>query len=171
MAGGRDSGIVAGYVPGCIGRVAELHGAYYHRHWGFGAFFEARMAAEIAALFNRYDAARDGFWTVSRAGRVEGSIAIDGLQGADAAAHLRWFILSDELRGQGIGRRLLATAVDFCRGRGYPRVELWTFEGLDAARRLYEQAGFRLLEQRRGAQWGIAVNEQRFELTLPRAAR
>jgi hypothetical protein len=36
--------ICKGYVPGTIGRVVELHGAYYHAHWGFGAFFEAKVA-------------------------------------------------------------------------------------------------------------------------------
>jgi hypothetical protein len=42
-------------------------------------------------------------------------------------------------------------------------VYLWTFEGLDAARHLYEKSGFRLALQKRGAQWGAEVNEQRFE--------
>jgi hypothetical protein len=42
-----------------------------------------------------------------------------------------------------------------------------TFEGLDAARHLYEAAGFRLLAQAPGAQWGRVVNEQRFERTRP----
>jgi GNAT superfamily N-acetyltransferase len=166
-AGGTaGSGVVAGYVPGCIGRVAELHGTYYHEHWGFGVFFEARMAAEIAALFNRYDPARDGFWTVSAAGRVEASIAIDGLRAAGEGAHLRWFIVSDVLRGRGLGSRLLDTAVGFCRARGYPGVDLWTFAGLDAARHLYEKAGFRLADEHRGRQWGLEVTEQRFELCL-----
>ena len=161
--------IVRGYVPGSIGRVAELHGTYYSRAWGFGLYFEAKVATELAAFLGRTDAACDGFWTVSRAGRVEGSIAIDGsrARGADhAAAHLRWFIVSDALRGTGVGSRLLEAAVGFCRGRGFPGVSLWTFEGLDAARHLYERAGFRLAEQRRGAQWGVEVNEQRFELRL-----
>ena len=45
-------------------------------------------------------------------------------------------------------------------------MRLWTFAGLDAARRLYERAGFRLAEERRGTQWGIEVTEQRFELCL-----
>lgn len=39
-------------------------------------------------------------------------------------------------------------------------------EGLNAARHLYEQAGFELVEEKRGAQWGLEVNEQRFELQL-----
>lgn len=52
----------------------------------------------------------------------------------------------------------------FCRARGHRRVYLWTFEALDAARHLYEKAGFRLAHQQRGRQWGTEVNEQRFEL-------
>jgi GNAT superfamily N-acetyltransferase len=153
-------------VPGAIGRVAELHAAYYARQWGFGVFFEAKIAMEVAEFLSRYDARRDGFWTASLGGRIEGSITIDGLHAADAGAHLRWFIMSDALRGRGVGGRLVEAAVDFCRRSGYPRVYLWTFEGLHAARHLYEKAGFALAEQRRGAQWGTEVTEQRFELRI-----
>jgi len=59
---------------------------------------------------------------------------------------------------------LLTAALQFCQARRYDRVYLWTFEGLDAARHLYEKSGFRLVHQQRGAQWGTEVNEQRFEL-------
>jgi GNAT superfamily N-acetyltransferase len=57
-------------------------------------------------------------------------------------------------------------AVSFCRAAGYPLVYLWTFEGLDAARHLYEKYGFKLVKEHSGEQWGTAVNEQRFELRL-----
>ena len=43
-----------------------------------------------------------------------------------------------------------------------PRVELWTFAGLDAARHLYESQGFALVEEQEGARWGRVVREQRF---------
>ncbi len=154
-----DVELVSGYVPGAIGRVAELHGTYYHRHWKFDLFFEAKVATELAAFLGRYDSQRDGFWTASLEGRIEGSITIDGLHAVDDGAHLRWFIMSDALRGKG-------TAVDFCRSRGYRRVYLWTFAGLEVARYLYESAGFRLVEHRRGAQWGSKVEEQRYELSV-----
>jgi len=158
--------LARGYIPGAIGRVAELHGTYYHAHWGFGLFFEAKVATELAEFLGRYDGARDGFWVASLDGRVEGSITIDGLHAETEGAHLRWFIMSDALRGRGVGQRLITAAIDFCRSTGYGRVYLWTFEGLGAARHLYERAGFRLVEQRSGTQWGTAVNEQRFELRL-----
>ncbi|MEO0987074.1 MAG: GNAT family N-acetyltransferase [Cyanobacteria bacterium J06639_14] len=158
--------IKAGYVPGAIGRVVELHGTYYHQHWGFGLFFEAKVATGLSEFLDRYDANRDGFWTVSMAGSVEGAIAIDGIDADNKGAHLRFFIVSDRLRGQGVGHQLINTALEFCRSRSYPRVYLWTFAGLDAARYLYEQAGFVLREQLPGTQWGLEVNEQRFELSI-----
>ena len=161
-----DIELARGYIPGAIGRVAELHGTYYHAHWGFGLFFEAKVATELGEFLGRYDDARDGFWLASSEGRVEGSVTIDGLHAEDEGAHLRWFIMSDALRGRGVGKRLITAAIDFCRSTGYWRVYLWTFEGLGAARHLYERAGFRLVEQRRGTQWGTAVDEQRFEIRL-----
>ena len=158
--------IARGYIPGSIGRVAELHGTYYHKHRRFGLFFEAKVATELAEFLGRYDEKRDGFWTACRDGRVEGSITIDGIHAEGEGAHLRWFIMSDALRGRGIGSRLVNAAIDFCRNRRYARVYLWTFEGLEAARHLYEKTGFRLVEQHRGTEWGTEVNEQRFELRL-----
>jgi len=160
----RGAEIRSGYLPGAIGRIVELHGTYYAAHWGFGAFFEARMARELAEFVSRFDPQRDGLWTAFAAGRIEGSIAIDGSHAGEKGAHLRWFILDESQRGQGTGRHLLEAAVGFCRSSGHRRVTLWTFSGLDAARRLYEHAGFRLAEERRGAQWGREVTEQRFEL-------
>ncbi len=174
--------VLGGYLPGAIGRAAELHAQYYSREWGFGLSFEALVAAGVAEFLQRLDPARDGFWTVSRAGRVLGCVAIDGGKGAGKddgkgggkgeggaethGAHLRWFILDQELRGQGLGDRLLRQAVAFCRACGHPSVTLWTFQGLDAARRLYEKHGFCLVEERQGRQWGTLVLEQRFVLAL-----
>jgi GNAT superfamily N-acetyltransferase len=158
--------VAKGYIPGSLGRVAELHGTYYHDHWGFGLFFEAKVATELAAFLQRYDGSRDGFWIALVGGRVEGSLAIDGIHAETEGAHLRWFIVSDALRGRGAGGRLIDGAIAFCRNRGYERIFLWTFEGLDAARHLYEKAGFRLVEEHRGTMWGTEVNEQRFDCSL-----
>jgi len=155
--------IHAGYLPGCIGRVVQLHADYYTAQSGFGVEFESKVAREMADFCEGFDPTQDGLWLAMEDGVIEGCIAIDGALGASEGAHLRWFILSDRLRGKGAGSALLAAAMDFCRERQYPRVYLWTFEGLAAARHLYERAGFRLMHEERGARWGKEVNEQRFE--------
>ena len=154
-----------GYIAGSIGRISELHGTYYHDHWGFGLYFEAKVATELVEFLKRYDKNRDGIWIVTMNGRVEGSIIIDGIH-SEEGAHLRWFIISDTLRGKNAGRMLITRAIDFCRRKNYKMTYLWTFEGLDAARHLYEEVGFKLIKQQSGIQWGATVNEQYFELRI-----
>ncbi len=150
-----------GYSPGCIGRVAQLHAEYYSLSNGFGAPFEAKVAQELGAFCLAYTKGRDGLWLAVDA-QVEGSIAIDGSKGTDHGAHLRWFITSDALRGQGIGKLLLSRALAFTDDAHYKHVHLWTFAGLTAARHLYEAHGFKLVEERPGTTWGKVVLEQRF---------
>jgi GNAT superfamily N-acetyltransferase len=153
-----------GYLPGSIGRIVELHARYYRELVGFGLPFESRVARELSEFCERYVDERDGLWLALQDGNIEGSIAIDGSRAGQEGAHLRWFIASDTLRGTGVGTALLTSAMEFCQSRHYEPVYLWTFEGLAAARHLYEKFGFRLSIQQRGTQWGAEVNEQRFEL-------
>ncbi|MDH5328906.1 MAG: GNAT family N-acetyltransferase [Aquincola sp.] len=139
-----------------------MHAAYYSTREGFGVFFEAKVAREFAAFCEGFDASRDGMWFVVAAGRAEGSVIIDGSHAQRDGAHLRWFITSDAIRGHGFGERLLAEALAFADSCAYTRTYLWTFEGLLAARHLYEKHGFKLQTTAEGSQWGRTVNEQLF---------
>ncbi len=151
------------YLPGAIGRIVELHALYYSELVEFGLPFESKVARELSAFCEAYHGERDGIWLALKDGHIEGSIAVDGSRAEQDGAHLRWFITSDRVRRAGVGTALLTSAMDFCRMRRYQTVYLWTFEGLDAARHLYEKFGFRLIQQQRGTQWGAEVNEQKFE--------
>lgn len=62
----------------------------------------------------------------------------------------------------GVGRALLARAMAFVDALDIDETYLWTFKGLDAARHLYESAGFVLTQEAEGTQWGGVVVEQRF---------
>ena len=44
--------IVQGYVPGCIGDIASLHGRFYAQHWGFGVFSSAASPRNWPTLRN-----------------------------------------------------------------------------------------------------------------------
>ncbi|STV41118.1 GNAT family transcriptional regulator [Klebsiella pneumoniae] len=50
----------------------------------------------------------------------------------------------------------------FCDSRQFSAVQLWTFKGLDAARKLYESFGFTLIREWQGEQWGKVMTEQQF---------
>lgn len=155
-----------GYVPGAIGRITELHATYYSQNWGFDLYFEAKVASEMSEFLIRVDSTRDGFWLAKFEGEIVGSIAIDGIKADSDGAHLRWFIISPELACKGIGTLLIHKALTFCRRSNFQRVYLWTFQGLDPARRLYEKYGFTLCKEHEDTQWGVTVLEQKFELKL-----
>lgn len=150
----------SGYLPGCIGRITELHARFYAEQAGFGLAFEARLATELASFCTRFNPARDSLWLAVQDGEIQGSIAIDGTNAGTDGAHLRWFIVAGSLRGTGAGKRLLQAALQGCDDHGHGRVYLWTFDQLLAARHLYERHGFTLAQTQRGRQWGTEVNEQ-----------
>ncbi len=143
-----------GYRPGALAGVVALHVQYYAPAWGFGRPFEAKVAAELGEFLDRLDPARDLFLTAwDPEGRLVGSVTIDGLAGAGQGAHLRWFIASDAARGTGLGKRLMAEAMAFVDACGYRRTYLTTFQGLDAARSLYERHGFVLAREEAADPW------------------
>jgi DNA-binding MarR family transcriptional regulator/GNAT superfamily N-acetyltransferase len=154
-----------GFLPGAIGRVAEMHGRYYAREWGMNSFFEARVASGMAEFSQRLDRPDNQIWLALQAGEIIGSIAVDGEDLGEGKAHVRWVIVDDGVRGSGTGRRLLDAAMAFCDEQGFEETHLWTFKGLEAARKLYEDAGFRVAEEWSGDQWGQVLTEQRFVRT------
>ena len=128
--------------------------------------FERKVAEGLAEFWPRLVNPRSRLWlatTPSQGSQIVGSIAIDGEDLGAGQAHLRWFVLDDVCRGQGVGSALLRKALEFVDQQGLMRTVLWTFKGLDAARHLYERNGFQLVEEYTGAQWGVNLMEQRFE--------
>jgi DNA-binding MarR family transcriptional regulator/N-acetylglutamate synthase-like GNAT family acetyltransferase len=159
--------IAAGYRPGLVARVTEMHALYYAREAGFGRRFETVVAGGLAAFCERLDTPVNAIWTALQDERIVGSVAIDGEDLGPGISHLRWFIVDDDVRGTGTGRRLIETALDFSDKRNFAETHLWTFAGLHAARRLYEENGFILAEERHGDQWGKEMLEQRFVRRRP----
>ena len=118
-----------GWRPAVIGEIVAAHSAYYAREWGFGAFFEAKVAQEIAAFIERYDPSLDLLLSAWDGDGFLGSGVIDASDPAleSGEAHLRWFIAVDRTRGSGIGGRLLADALAFLDGTRRSRCFLTTF--------------------------------------------
>lgn len=154
--------IATGYYPGMIGRITEMHGGYYAREHNFGIIFESKVAAGLADFSVRLDKPCNQIWLAMVNDRIVGSVAIDGEDLGNNDAHLRWFILDDGCRGSGLGRKLIAEAMAFCVEQRFSSVQLWTFNKLTAARRLYESFGFKLSKEWEGDQWGSTITEQQF---------
>ncbi|MGN7293429.1 bifunctional helix-turn-helix transcriptional regulator/GNAT family N-acetyltransferase [Rhizobium sp. SAFR-030] len=150
--------------PGDIGWVVESQARFYAETYGFDATFEG-LVAEVAGRFlSGFDAARERAWIGERGGQRIGSIFI--ANGGNDIAKLRLLYVDPAARGTGLGKRLVAEAVDFARQAGYRQISLWTYDRLDAARGLYIKAGFRLAAEEPQTAFGQAINGQTFMLDL-----
>jgi GNAT superfamily N-acetyltransferase len=52
-------------------------------------------------------------------------------------------LVDESARGAGVASALLEAAIAWLRGRGVPRVVLWTAHANEPAQRLFEGLGFR----------------------------
>lgn len=134
----------SGFEPGAVERIIALHMDYYGPHWLFGDAFRKYLQEGLSEFTSRLNPERDLFLIAKRKGEIVGSVCIDGSAAEDA--QLRWFILDQSMHGKGIGNGLMERAMAFVREAGHRHVYLFTFQGLDAACRLYEKNGFRLTE-------------------------
>ena len=158
--------IHAGYQPGMIGRITEMHAAFYARHAGFGQFFESQVATGVAEFAGRLNQTGNHVWLALLNDRIVGSVAIDG---QDLATTTR------TCAGSSWTTAVAAAAwAASCWPRpwptdrlGFAATRLWTFKGLDAARKLYESVGFQLVREEAGEQWGSTVTEQQFIRPAP----
>ena len=150
-------------LPGDAGYVAYMHGKYYCEHHGFIGKSEYYFIKHLADFVNDPEGGR--LWIAETSGSIVGSIAIVRVD--DITAQLRWFLVESKYQGMGIGSRLIETALDFCRENNYGHVFLWTFKGLDAARRLYDRTGFELTEEKPNNEWSSnEIIEQKMDLNL-----
>ena len=129
--------------PGDMGWVVQSHGALYAREYGFNSSFEG-LVAEIAAKFlASFDASRERCWIADIDGTQVGSIFL--VRHTDDVAKLRLLLVDPAGRGQGLGHRLVGECIAFAKACGYRKITLWTQSILVAARKIYQEAGFKLV--------------------------
>ncbi|UZJ79408.1 GNAT family N-acetyltransferase [Fictibacillus sp. KU28468] len=104
-------------------------------------------------------------WVAEVNGQIVGSIAIT--KSSDTMAQLRWFILDEHYQGMGIGKKLMETAIKFCKEQHYQHIFLWTVNILAAARYLYQKYNFKLTEEKPNEDWTeTLLMEERWDLDL-----
>ncbi|MFD1739479.1 GNAT family N-acetyltransferase [Bacillus salitolerans] len=151
------------FQPGDVGFVAHLHGRLYEHTYKFGEMFEYYVMKGLTEFMINTDGGE--LWIAEVDGKMVGSIAIT--KSNDSVAQLRWFILDENYHGMGIGKKLMETAIHFCKEQGYKHIFLWTVNILDTARYLYKKYQFKLTEERPNHEWtGTKLIEERWDLNL-----
>ena len=150
--------------PGDMGWVIRQHGILYVDEFGWNQWFEGVTADVVARFVQNLDPEREQCWIAEKDGENVGSVFC--IKESEEVARLRMLLVGPEARGLGIGRRLAEECVDFARQSGYRRMTLWTYDVLSAARRIYTDLGFVLVQQASHSSFGVDMVEETWELEL-----
>ncbi|MEJ8568121.1 bifunctional helix-turn-helix transcriptional regulator/GNAT family N-acetyltransferase [Elongatibacter sediminis] len=107
---------------------------------------------EVDAMYQSYPAPGSAFFVIEQGDRVLGCGGLGPLAGGDSGVcELRKMYFRQELRGTGLGTRLLGMILEAARTAGYRQCYLETLESMGQARRLYEKHGFAEIDGALGA--------------------
>ncbi|MEZ5818375.1 MAG: GNAT family N-acetyltransferase [Hyphomicrobiaceae bacterium] len=151
--------------PGDIGWVVHRHGALYHLEYGWDWTFEALVAQVAAEFIEQFDPERDCCRIAEVDGYVVGSAFVVRTENPDIAK-LRLVYVEPEMRGTGLGRRLVEDCMAFARAAGYRHMTLWTNDPLVAARGLYQRLGFVMTDAQPVTAFGHAMMSETWERAL-----
>jgi DNA-binding MarR family transcriptional regulator/GNAT superfamily N-acetyltransferase len=135
------------YRIGDVGWAIEQHGRLYAEEFGWNMEFEALVATLFARFATHHDPESEQFWVAEVNGERVGCVFVVRNEKDLRAAQLRCLLVDPRGRGLGVGRRLVDECIHFAKAARYERMLLWTNDILLAARRIYEAAGFSLVEE------------------------
>ncbi|MBG0829391.1 MarR family transcriptional regulator [Planomonospora sp. ID67723] len=144
----RDPYVIRPPRAGDLGWVVHRHGVLYNSEYGWGQDFEALVARIMADYVDHHDPRREAGWIAEADGERAGCVFC--VRKDDETAQLRLLLVEPSARGMGIGGRLVDECLRFAKDAGYRRIMLWTRDVLTTARRIYQAAGFELVEEEPG---------------------
>ncbi|MDG4828378.1 helix-turn-helix domain-containing GNAT family N-acetyltransferase [Solwaraspora sp. WMMD1047] len=151
-------------APGDFGWIVQRHGVLYAREYGWDQTFEAFVARIVADYATDHDPRREAAWIADLGGEPVGSVLCT--REDDRTARLRVLLVEPAARGMGVGAQLVDQCLRFARHAGYQRIVLFTCEVLAGARRIYQRAGFQLVDEHPTRAYGHDVVEQNWALEL-----
>jgi len=151
---------------GDMGWIVYREGLGYAEQYGWNETFEALVARIVDQFVTNFDPARERCWIAEVDGQNVGHIFLVKNPDQPDTAKLRLLFVEPSARGTGLGDALVKECLRFARSAGYKKVVLWTQSILVGAHRIYQRAGFRLVDETPHHSFGKDLVGQTWELEL-----
>ncbi len=151
---------------GDMGWVTFRHGVIYSQEYGWNEEFEALVSQIVSDFIKNYNPKRDRCWIAEMDGESVGSVFLVQDPEDATVAKLRLLLVEPNVRGLGLGTRLVEECIRFAKECGYQKIVLWTNDVLVEARRIYIKKGFKLIEQEEHHSFGHDLIGENWELIL-----
>ena len=100
----------------------------------------AYQDSDVNDISGTYSGKGNAFFVVEKDSKVVGAVGIK--KDTDESALLRRLFVDEKYRKQGLGRELLAKAVDFCKAEHYKQIIFRATDRMQSAMNLMKNMGF-----------------------------
>ena len=137
----------------------------YQEEYGWDWTYEGLVSRILGDFAAGFDSALEDAWIAELDGQIVGSVFLMKTESREVGK-LRLLYVDPVARGLGVGSQLVRRCIERGRELGYFRLTLWTNDVLASARKIYERAGFILVEEKRHCSFGKELVGQTWELDL-----
>jgi len=163
LGGGAAGWSIRTFRAGDLAAIASRQSILYEAY-GWGLPMEILQGEVTTSFLRDFKPGREQCWVAEQGGRMAGAVLL--VDAGDNMGQLRLLHVEPWARGLGIGRALVAECVAFARAAGYARIRLWTHTVLESARRIYQAAGFEIVETAIHDEFGKPEQGETWELVL-----
>ena len=98
---------------------------------------------KLRTMYQNFQKSNAAYFIVDVSGKIMGGCGVAALDGSDEnICELQRMFLAREVRGNGIGKKLLELCVETAKKYNYTKMYLETLSDMHAAIRLYRSSGF-----------------------------
>lgn len=152
--------IIRECTPGEPSLVVHFYYELFEKQFDFLPSTEQYFLHAMTDLFG--DLENNKLFVIEDRGTIVGSVCIVKLNKNEA--QLRLFGTSPVLQGKGFGMKLMETAMNYCKEKGFHHVILWTIDICKAARHLYGKFGFKKTDTKPNTTWAnYPMTEEKWE--------
>jgi len=150
---------------GDLGWITHRQAVLYAQEYGWDWTYEGLVAQILGNFATKFDAAREDGWVAELDDQIVGSVFLMKTEHPEIAK-LRLLYVEPSTRGLGVGSRLVRICIERARELAYRKLTLWTNDVLVSARKIYQAAGFTLVEENRHHSFGKDLVGQNWVLDL-----